>query len=81
MNMDLQQALLLESLKEAPEFLSVCEYNSGEKPACYQPFKNGHFVGVCLEKMIDHQYEENGARNVYSNYNQMRAYVECSPNQ
>ena len=24
---------------------------------------------------------ENGARNRYSNYNQMRAYVECSPNQ
>ena len=27
------------------------------------------------------QYRENGARNTYSNYNQMRAYVECSPNQ
>ena len=24
---------------------------------------------------------ENGERNLYSNYNQMRAYVECSPNQ
>ena len=23
----------------------------------------------------------NGARNIYSNYNQIRAYVECSPNQ
>ena len=30
---------------------------------------------------MDHQYKENGARNIYSNYNQMRAYVECSPNQ
>ena len=30
---------------------------------------------------MDHQYRENGARNRYSNYNQMRAYVECSPNQ
>ena len=30
---------------------------------------------------MDHQYGENGARNVYSNYNQMRAYVECSRNQ
>ena len=29
---------------------------------------------------MDHQYRENGARNMYSNYNQMRAYVECSPN-
>ena len=67
------------SLKEVPEFLSVCEYNSRGKPACYQPFKNRHFVGVCLAKMMDHQYEENGARNIYSNYNQMRAYVECSP--
>ena len=28
---------------------------------------------------MDRQYRENGARNIYSNYNQMRAYVECSP--
>ena len=77
MNMDLKQAPLLESLKDVPEFLSVCKYNSGKN----QPFKNGHFVGVCLEKMMDHQYEENGVRNIYSSYNQMRAYVECSPNQ
>ena len=28
---------------------------------------------------MDYQYRENGARNVYSNYNQMRAYVEWSP--
>ena len=34
-----------------------------------------------MEKMMDHQYMENGARNIYSNYNQMRAYVEFSPNQ
>ena len=43
--------------------------------------KNRHFVRVCTEKMMDRQYRENGARNIYSNYNQMRAYVECSPNQ
>ena len=30
---------------------------------------------------MDHQYRENCARNKYSNCNQMRAYVECSPNQ
>ena len=30
---------------------------------------------------MDHQYGKNGARNIYSNYNQMRAYVDCSPNQ
>ena len=36
---------------------------------------------VSTEKMIDHQYRENGVRNIYSNNNQMRAYVECSPNQ
>ena len=30
---------------------------------------------------MDHQYRENGARNKYSSYNQMRAYVTCSPNQ
>ena len=30
---------------------------------------------------MDRQYRENSARNTYSNYNQMRAYVECSPNQ
>ena len=26
---------------------------------------------------MDHQYRENGARDVYSNYNQMRAYVDA----
>ena len=31
--------------------------------------------------MMDHQYGENGVRNIYSNYDQMRAYVKCSPNQ
>ena len=30
---------------------------------------------------MDHHYRENCARNIYSDYNQMRAYVECSPNQ
>ena len=30
---------------------------------------------------MDHQHGENGARNRYSNCNQMRAYVECSLNQ
>ena len=30
---------------------------------------------------MDRQYRENGARNRYSNYNQTRAYVKCSPNQ
>ena len=30
---------------------------------------------------MDHKHRENGARNIYSNYNQMRAYVERSPNQ
>ena len=30
---------------------------------------------------MDRQYRENGARNIHSNYNQMRAFVECSPNQ
>ena len=34
-----------------------------------------------MEKMIDHQYRENSERNIHSNYNQMRAYVECSLNQ
>ena len=28
---------------------------------------------------MDHQYKGNGVRNIYSNYNQMRGYVECSP--
>ena len=52
-----------------------------KKTACYRPLKNRHFVGVCMEKMMDRQYRENSARNMYSNYNQMRAYDECSPNQ
>ena len=30
---------------------------------------------------MDYQDRENGARNICSNYNQMRAYDECSPNQ
>ena len=45
------------------------------------PLKNRHFVRVCTEKMMDYQFRENGARNIYSNYNQMRAYVECPPRQ
>ena len=28
---------------------------------------------------MDHQYRENDSRNIYSNYNQMTAYVECPP--
>ena len=28
---------------------------------------------------MDHRYREKGARNIHSDYNQMRAYVECSP--
>ena len=68
-------------LNFSPEFLSICEYNSWKKTACHRPFKNRHFVRACTEKMMDLQYKENGARNIYSNYNQVRAYVECSPNQ
>ena len=30
---------------------------------------------------MNHQYQKKGARNIYSNYNQMRAYVEYYPNQ
>ena len=30
---------------------------------------------------MDHQYRENGGRNIYSNYNQMKAYVQYFPNQ
>ena len=62
--------------------LSSCQYVRTipeKKPACYRPFKNGHFERVRAEKMMDHQYRENGARNIYSNHNQVRAYVECSP--
>ena len=44
-----------------------------EKTAYYQPFKKGHFVRACTEKMMDHQYKVNSARNIYSNYNQTRA--------
>ena len=64
--------------------LSSCQYVSTipeKKTACYRPLKNRHFVRVCMEKMIDHQHRENDAINIYSIYNQMRAYVECSPNQ
>ena len=30
---------------------------------------------------MDRQYRKNGARNICSNCDQMRAYVECFPNQ
>ena len=30
---------------------------------------------------MDHQYRENGVRNIYSDYNEIRAYIECFPNQ
>ena len=30
---------------------------------------------------MDYQYRENGARNIYSDYNQMSTYVGCSPDQ
>ena len=30
---------------------------------------------------MDHQYGEKGARNIYSDYDQMRAYAECFPSQ
>ena len=64
--------------------LSSCQYVSTI------PEKNVHvtdllkidiFVRICTEKMMGHQYSENSARDMYSNYNQMRAYLECSPNQ
>ena len=44
-------------------------------------FEKSTFCKDLYEKMMDYQYRENGARNIYSNYNQMKAYVECSPNQ
>ena len=63
-----------------PEVLSMCEY-SLKKPWMLPTFQNGHFIRVCTERMLDHQYGENGATNIYSNYNEMRASVERSPNQ
>ena len=66
-----------------PEFLSICEYNSWKN--CMLPTfqkwtfgkglygENGHLVRVCTEKM----YRENSARNMYWNYNQLRAYFEA----
>ena len=44
--------------------------------ARYRPFKNGQFVRVCTKKMIDHQCRKNRAKNVNSNYNQMKAYCD-----
>ena len=43
------------------------------------PLSSCQYVSTIPEK--DPQYGENGVRNIYSNYNQMRAYVECPPNQ
>ena len=66
--------------------LSSCQYVSTipEKINCMLlTFEKWtfYFIRVCMERMMDHQYRENGARNIHSNYNQMRAYVKCSPNQ
>ena len=76
-------AILTRNISSSFFQLSSCQYVSTihEKTACYRPFGNGHFVRVCREKMMDHQYRENGERNVYSNYSRIRAYVECSPDQ
>ena len=30
---------------------------------------------------MDHQHRENDARNMWSNYNQMKAYVGCFPDE
>ena len=64
--------------------LSFCQYVSTipEKKNCMLPaFEKSTFLRVCTEKMMDYQYRENGTRTIYSNYYQMRAYAECSPNQ
>ena len=80
------QKVVRVTLRRFPKLftMSSCQYESTipekEVHVC-RPFKNWHFVRICTERMTDHQYGENGARNIYSNYNQMRAYVECSPNQ
>ena len=44
-------------------------------------FEKSTFCKGLYGENDDHQYGENGARNIYSNCNQMRAYVKCSPNQ
>ena len=36
-------------------------------------FETPTFLGVCTEKTMDRQYREKGARNICSNYNQVRA--------
>ena len=76
-------AILMRNISSNFFHLSCCQYVSTtpEKKLCYRPSQYRHFVGVCTEKMMDRQYRENGARNIYSNYNQMKAYAECSPNQ
>ena len=38
------------------EFLSICEYNSWKKLHITDLSKNGDFVRVCTEKVMDHQY-------------------------
>ena len=38
-------------------------------------------MSVRTEKIIDHQYWENSARSICSNYNQLKADCKCYPNQ
>ena len=77
-------AILTRNISSNFFLLSSCYYVSTipEKiTASYRRFKNRHYVTVSKEKMMDRQRKENGPRNTYSNYNQMKAYVNCSPNQ
>ena len=43
--------------------------------------KRTSYKGLYGENDGSSIYGESGARNIYSNYHQMRAYVECFPNQ
>ena len=48
---------------------------------CYRPFINENFERVCIEKVADRQYRENGMRDKHSNYSQRKASRECFPNE
>ena len=49
-------------------FLSSCQYvitiPEKKKTVCNRPLRNEHFIRVCTEKMMDHQYGET-ARQTY----------------
>ena len=76
-NADSVNSFLLEDRK-AKRLMNCNFYNNKELKSillasltCYFDKKRIPFYRVCTERMMDHQYGENGARNIHSNIQTM----------